>query len=348
MIPIFDGHNDFLQRMVDAGPNRDQLWLKGDGHGHLDLPRMQAGGMAGGFFAIWTPMQDGDIGGNWMEMMAEPPFSVPLPRPIDAPEALPGALAQAANLLAMERTGTLSICRSVADIRDAMAANRIAAILHIEGAEPIADLDALHVWHAIGLRSLGPVWSRSTRYAHGVPFAFPSSPDTGDGLTDAGRDLIRECNSLKIMVDLSHLNEKGFWDVARLSDAPLVASHSNAHAICPSSRNLTDDQLAAIRNSGGLVGLNYAVNFLVPNGSRHPFEGFAPMLHQLDHLLNALGEDGVALGSDYDGATMPADLSDASKLQELIAAMLPHYGEALTRKIAHENWLNLLARTWGQ
>ncbi|MEY8840506.1 dipeptidase, partial [Cribrihabitans sp. XS_ASV171] len=118
---------------------------------------------------------------------------------------------------------------------------RMAAIFHIEGAEAIdPDLHMLDVFHAAGLRSLGPVWSRPTLYGHGVPFRFPSGPDTGAGLTDLGLRLVRRCNELGIMLDLSHLNEAGFWDVARQSSAPLVASHSNAHAICPHSRNLTD------------------------------------------------------------------------------------------------------------
>ena len=124
----------------------------------------------------------------------------------------------------------------------------LAAVLHIEGAEAIdPELDALEVLHAAGLRSLGPVWSRPNLFGHGVPFRFPSSPDTGPGLTDAGKALVRACNELRLMLDLSHLNEAGFWDVAALSQAPLVASHSNAHALCPCSRNLTDKQLDAIR-----------------------------------------------------------------------------------------------------
>ena len=348
MIPVFDGHNDFLQRMVEAGAARDALWLEGDGTGHLDLPRIKAGGMTGGFFAIWTPSPEGPNDDQAVALMENPPFALPLPEPVPASEALPHALAQAANLLAMERTGTLQICRSAADIRAAMAAGRIAAIMHIEGAEPIADLDMRHLWHAMGLRSLGPVWSRPTIYGHGVPFAFPSSPDTGPGLTDAGKALVRECNQLRIMLDLSHLNEKGFDDVAALSDAPLVASHSCVHAISPSSRNLTDAQLATIAQTKGLVGLNYATGFLRADGKRQSFAGFEIMLAHLDHLLGILGEDGVALGSDFDGALMPADLSDAGKQQNLIAAMRAHgYDEALIAKIAWQNWVNLLERTWG-
>ncbi|MDS9468287.1 dipeptidase [Paracoccus sp. MBLB3053] len=348
MIPVFDGHNDFLQRMVAAGGTRDKLWLNGDGKGHLDLPRMQAGRMVGGFFAIWTPSPESEADSVADMLKQNPPFALPLPDEVSNADALPHAIAQAGMLLAMERTGTLRICKTAAQIRETIAAGQIAAIMHIEGAEPVADLDSLHVWHAMGLRSIGPVWSRPTRYGHGVPFAFPSSPDTGPGLTPEGKGLIRECNQLRIMIDLSHLNEKGFDDVAALSDAPLVASHSCAHVVSPSSRNLTDRQLQVISGTGGLVGLNYAVGFLHPEGRRDPMHGFEIMLRHLDHLLAHLGEDGVALGSDYDGAQMPEDLSDASKLQLLIQAMLDHgYGQDLVEKIAYRNWLGLLERTWG-
>lgn len=348
MIAVFDGHNDFLQRMAKAGRRRDSLWLEGDGTGALDLPRIRAGAMAGGFFAIWVPSPPDPDAALHARMKESPPFALPLPAEVALPEALPHAFALAGQLMAMERTGTLSICKSVADIRAAMAAGRIAAIMHIEGAEPIADLDALHVWHAMGLRSLGPVWSRPTRYAHGVPFAFPASPDTGPGLTGAGKALVRECNQLKIMLDLSHLNEKGFDDIAALSDAPLVASHSCAHAIAPSSRNLTDRQLRVIAQTQGLVGLNYAIGFLHPQGSRAPMHGFEIILRHLDHLLEFLGEDGVALGSDFDGAELPEDLADAAALPSLIQAMLDHgYGRELTEKIAWRNWLGVLERSWG-
>src|SRR5690606_31549815 len=123
-----------------------------------------------------------------------PPFDLPLPALIDATAAQPVAVAMIGQLMWMERTGVLTICRSVADIRASIAAGRIAAILHFEGAEAIGeDLDALHLWHAAGLRSLGPVWSRPTVFGHGVPFRFPGTPDTGEGLTEAGKSMGQRC-----------------------------------------------------------------------------------------------------------------------------------------------------------
>ncbi|TJZ94112.1 membrane dipeptidase [Paracoccus gahaiensis] len=349
MTPVFDGHNDFLQRLVGAGPEAARLWLQGDGTGHLDLPRMQAGGLVGGFFAIWIPSPAGLSDPDALRAMENPPFALLLAEEIPHDAALPHAFAQAAALLALERTGTLRVVRDAAGLRACLAEGRIAAVMHMEGAEAIRDRDALHLWHAAGLRSLGPVWSRPTRYGHGVPFAHPAGPDIGEGLRPAGIALVAECNALGILLDLSHLNQAGFDDVARLSDAPLVASHSAVHALCESSRNLTDRQLRQIADSGGLVGLNFASSFLRPDGRRQPLEELGVVIRHLDHLLAILGEDGVALGSDFDGALMPRDLADAAALPRLIAAMeAAGYGTKLIAKIACDNWIAMLERVWGR
>mgnify|MGYP000007525093 FL=1 len=351
MIPVFDGHNDFLLRLYQHPDQRDALWLTGGAEGHLDLPRMKKGGFAGGFFAIYIPSPIAHDAPDYMAAMENPPFSLPLPALIDHHTAQPIALAKAGHLMWMERVsnGAFKICRTVAELRECLARGVISAILHMEGAEAIdPDLDALHVFHAMGLRSLGPVWSRPTVFGNGVPFAFPSGPDTGDGLTEAGKRLVKECNRLRIMLDMSHINEKGFWDVAGLTDAPLVATHSNAHAVTPSSRNLTDKQLAAIRESGGMVGLNYATSFLRRDGKQSADMGWEDVLAHLDHLLEYLGEDHLGLGSDFDGATLPKGIGDVVGQQALLQAMRDHgYGEALIRKIAHENWFAVLERTWG-
>ncbi|MDH5451810.1 MAG: dipeptidase [Paracoccaceae bacterium] len=348
MIPVFDGHNDFLLRLFHAPNDRETIWLKGEGKGHLDLPRMQKGGFVGGFFAIYIPSPHIEGGLDTEALMDAPPYDIPLGALIGTEAAQPVALAKAGHLLWMERTGTLAICRSVSDIRSAIKAGKIAAILHLEGAEAIGeDLDALHLWHAIGLRSLGPVWSRPTVFGHGVPFRFPAAPDTGPGLTDAGKRLVKECNRLKIMLDLSHLNEKGFDDIAALTDAPLVATHSNAYAVTPSTRNLTDRQLDVIRQTDGLVGLNFATIFLREDGRKSTFNGWDPVLRHLDHLIEKLGEDRVGFGSDFDGAAVPADIGDVAGLPRLIDALRAHgYGETLLRKIALENWMAVLERTW--
>lgn len=344
---IFDGHNDVLSKLSSAGGVPAASRFLSGLDGAIDLIKAKSGGFAGGFFAVWVPSPI-DLDAK-MEEMVQPRYDLPLPDQIDAEDALPDALKQIAVLLELERLNALKIVRSASDIRDCLAKGQMAAIFHIEGAEAIdADLHALDVFHAAGLRSIGPVWSRPNLFAHGVPFRFPSGPDIGTGLTDHGTRLVQRCNALGVMLDLSHLNEKGFWDVARYSDAPLVATHSNAHAICPHARNLTDDQLRAIKESDGMVGLNFAAAFLRDDGRMLSDVPLTQVLKHLDHLIGILGEDRVGLGSDYDGAVVPDDISDVSMLPRLIDAMENHaYGKELIKKLCHGNWLRVLERTWG-
>ena len=351
MQPVFDGHNDILLRLQLAPKRREVIWLTGEGRGHLDLPRMQAGGFAGGMFAIYIPSPPAPGAPDYDALMDNPPYEVELPAMIPLDVAQPVALSMAGHLMWMERAsnGAFRLCRTVAEIEAARAEGVIAGVMHMEGAEAIdANLDALHSFHAMGLRSLGPVWSRPTVFGHGVPFRFPGTPDTGAGLTEAGKRLIRECNALKIVVDLSHLNEAGFNDVAAISDAPLIATHSNAHAITPSTRNLTDRQLAVIRESGGMVGLNFATVFLREDGKRSAQMGWEPVLRHLDHLITHLGEDHVGFGSDFDGAEIPEGISDVAGLPNLIAALAAHgYDAALIAKLSWGNWMSVLRRSWG-
>jgi membrane dipeptidase len=347
LIPVFDGHNDTLLRLYQSKEaDVEKLFIEGTPGGHIDLPRSKKGGFAGGMFAIFPPPIEKT------KRSAVPPApsdNEPLPPELPRAEAITSTIGMASILFRLERAGALTVCRSAGDVREAMAKGSIAAVFHIEGVEAIdPELAMLDVLHAAGLRSLGIVWSRPNAFGSGVPFRFPSSPDTGPGLTDAGKALVKACNQLKIMIDLSHLNEKGFRDVAVLSDAPLVATHSNVHAICGHSRNLTDWQLGAIRETGGMVGLNFATGFLREDGRMNADTGLDIMVRHIDSLLQALGEDGVGLGSDFDGAMIPAVIGDVAGLPRLIDALVARgFGRALIEKIAYRNWLSVLERTIG-
>ncbi|MCV0394731.1 MAG: dipeptidase [Rhizobiaceae bacterium] len=350
-VAVFDGHNDVLLRLHLKGSQEPEAdFVEGDGKGHIDLPRARAGGLAAGLFAVFVPTPRRASDADPDQMMRRTRYDVPMPRQVDRDHALAATLAMAAILFRIERRsgGQVRVCRTGAEIRQARAAGALAAVLHIEGAEAIdPDLHTLDVLYAAGLRSLGPVWSRPNIFGHGVPFRFPSTPDTGPGLTDAGKELVRRCNRLGIMLDLSHITEKGFWDVAALSDPPLVASHSNAHAICGHARNLTDRQLDAIRESGGLVGLNYATAFLRPDGRMNARTPLDLMVRHIDHMVERLGIDGVGLGSDFDGATIPEEIGDVAGLPRLVEALRAHgYGEEDIGKICFSNWLSVLERTW--
>ena len=191
------------------------------------------------------------------------------------------------------------------------------------------------------------MWSRPNAFGHGVPFRCPSSPDTGPGLTDLGKELVRACNRLKILIDLSHLNERGFWDVAELSDAPLVATHSNAHALSPHSRNLTDKQLAAIRETDGMVGVNFAVSFLRADGRQDRDTPVELIVDHVEHMHQKVGEDGVGFGSDFDGAMVPKELGNAAGLPAIVEVMRARgYGEPLIEKLCSGTGCGVLERTW--
>ena len=358
--PIFAGTNDTLLSLARTG----RSFFERSETGHVDLPRARDGGFAGGFFAVFVPdpgvepptpsadqadKEEPSAAAARVVARYRDPATAPPPMPLE--HAQREALAMVADLFRLEAAsdGAAKVIRTAAELRSCIADGVLAMELHLEGAEPIdPDLDALEVLHQAGLRSLGITWSRPNRFAHGVPFAFPSSPDVGPGLTDLGKELVGACNRLRILIDLSHLNEAGFWDVARLSDAPLVATHSNAHALSPSARNLTDKQLAAIKESGGLVGVNFHVGFLRPDGEPNPATPLALLADHVDYLMQRLGPAGVALGSDFDGATMPNDLPDAAALPRLLTELRGRgYDEETLRGIAWENWARVLERTWG-
>lgn len=347
MQPVFDGHNDVLLRLwrtAKSGGDPVREFMEGTHEGHIDAPRAKAGGLAGGICAIYIP--SGDL--VLKEPDANGHYVTPLAAPLERQPSLDIAMQKAAIALRLEQAGGWKLCRSTADIRKAMADGVFAAVLHIEGCEPIgADLDALDVFYAAGLRSLGPVWSRHNVFGHGVPFAYPMSPDTAPGLTDAGFELVKRCNRLGILIDLAHITEKGFWDVAKTTDQPLVSSHSNVHALTPVARNLTDRQMDAIKESKGLVGLNYAVTMLRPDARDDASTPLSLMVQHIDYMVERMGIDCVAFGSDFDGATIPAEIRDASGNNNLVAALKSAgYANEDLAKICRENWLRVLAQAW--
>lgn len=343
---IFDGHNDVLSRLYnDGGVAAAETFLQGRSS-HMDLIKARAGGFAGGFFAIYIPSAGGRAERD--RVMQQTSYDIALPEPISSSEALPVAMQQAAILARLEELGALRICTTVPQLRDCMNGGVLAAVMHLEGCEAIdPDLHSLEILYRAGLRSLGPVWSRPTIFAEGVPLRFPSSPDTGAGLTPLGIKLVKRCNEKGILVDLSHMNEAGFWDVAAHSTRPLVATHSNAHVLCQHARNLTDRQLAAIAASDGLVGLNFGAAFIRQDGRKLPDVELDVMLRHLDHLIAILGEDRVGLGSDFDGTVVPHAIGDVAGLGVLRRAMLDNgYDAGLMKKLCHGNWLRVLDQTW--
>ncbi len=343
MTAVFDGHicsldalhmaDDPARRFLTGLPERD-----------VDLQRARAGGLAGGLFAVSAPSplpEASSVDSLWQWPYAES---------VDHAEAAAYALGAIgrAHALAAASDGAIAVVTDAAGLDRCRADGTLAMVLKLEGAEPIdPELATLDAWHAAGVRAVGLVWSRPSAFGYGVPYRFPSSPDTGPGLTDAGKALVRRCAELRIAVDVSHLNAAGFADVARLAVAPIVASHCACHALCPASRNLTDDQLREIGRTRGLVGIVFAVPFVREDGHQDPDTPLSTLVAHVRHAADVAGLDHVALGSDFDGATMPAAIGDVSRLPHLLAALRDDgFSAREVEQIAWGNWRRVLGEVW--
>jgi membrane dipeptidase len=345
-IPVFDGHNDILLHLHFLEPGDPWSFFARNDRAHIDLPRAFDGGFAGGFFAVLAPNTRGDkLGRAGIERTAAG-YSIPMAPEVPFEEARDFAHRAIGILHDLERGsgGKFVVARDVATIEDALRGERVAAVLHFEGAEPIdEDLNLLQSYYDAGLRSVGIVWSRPNKFGHGVPFRYPCTPDVGPGLTDAGKRLVKACNEMGILLDLAHLNEEGFWDVVDHSDRPIVVSHACVHAICPSARNLTDDQIDAIGASGGVIGVNFFVGDVRADGTFEVDTPLEDLVRHFDYIVDRIGIDHVAFGSDFDGARVPRAIGDVAGLPRLVDALRRGgYDEESLEKIAHGNWVRVL------
>lgn len=347
-VPVIDGHNDSLACLTNDAALGIKAFLRGRSDGHVDAPRAKSGALRAGFFALHIP-PDPSIPEDDEIVFTPNGYEVPLAHPITrrhAWKATTSALKALSGLIDAS-AGELFIVRNSNDLERCISSDKLGVIVHLEGAEAIdPDLDGLPILYEAGLRSLGVVWSRPNAFGTGVPFRFPHSPDTGPGLTDAGIRLVKACNQLGIMLDVSHLNEKGFWDLAAHSQAPLVASHSAAHSLCQSSRNLTDKQLDAICDTHGLVGVNFEVSALRSDSQNDPHTSLEPLLEHIDYMVTRMGIDYVGFGSDFDGATMSHMLPDAAALPVLVTMLKERYGLSEVKKLCCENWIRVLRMVW--
>src|SRR5579859_7774440 len=226
MSRVFDGHNDTLTRLDGRS-----FFVKSS-TGHIDLPRAQKGGLGGGFFAIFTAPPPGNPERDLMNgtTFTKDGYIVSERSPLsqDYAQAYTDSIIELAEQLEAESDGKLRIVRRYSDLERSFAQDVLSVVLAIEGAEAIKeDLSNLEAYYRRGVRAIGPVWSRPNCFGYGVPFRFPHSPDTGPGLHESGKALVKACNELGILIDLAHLNAKGFWDVAALSTAPLVVTHAD-------------------------------------------------------------------------------------------------------------------------
>jgi membrane dipeptidase len=362
--PIFDGHNDTILSLTGRGFNplpQGRSFFQRVENGHIDLPRAREGGLGGGFFAVFVrhPDRSGDPPPPGSDAIQELQRASTRhsheggwPEPMDMEYAQSMTLDLLGRLFRIEResNGECKIVRSAAELESCLDNGTFAILLHFEGTDQLdPEGFALDVFNQAGVRSIGLTHFRRNRYAEGVPLQFPRSPDTGEGLSEEGKALVRQCNDRRILVDVSHITEKGFWDVANITVAPIVATHSNAWAVCNAPRNLTDKQMDAIKESWGVAGLNFHVGFLRADGEFNADTPISTMVDHIDYMVDRMGIDCVALGSDFDGAIVPEELKDSAGLPKLMQALVDRgYDDEALQKIAHGNWVRVLRETWGE
>lgn len=217
----------------------------------------------------------------------------------DLPEmALRKALDQVSALYQEidESAGKIMLCKDYHDIQQAIAEKKVGIVLSFEGVEPLYDdINLLRVFYELGVRGVGLTWSRRNYAADGCTFSSENRGRQG-GLTEFGREVVKLAYELGMFIDVSHLNDEGFWDVMDMVNKPVIASHSNCRAIAGIMRNLNDDQLKALAAKGGVVGLN-AASMLAANDKEDA--NIAKLVEHIDHMREIMGLEHIALGFDF-------------------------------------------------
>lgn len=348
---VVDGHNDVIIESILPGRDIGQRLTDG----HTDIPRLMEGGVDVQVFAVWSDDKRWEKGA--------------FQHANDQIDALEKVIRQNSERIAL--------ARNVKDIQMIGEQGKIAAIIGIEGGNMIeSSVSNLESLFKRGARYLTLTWNYNLPWATAAAVEDDKIPSEQRGLSKEGRKIIRKMNDLGMMVDVSHGSKKLFYDVLAVSTKPILVSHSNAAALTPHSRNLDDQQLAALKKNGGVIGVNFYSGFLdsaydsrvkalykryfgvAEEGmsiskqysklnKEQQYEANAPLSTLVDHinyLVQHVGIDHVAIGSDYDGIEAPPqDLEDVSKLPNLTKALLERgYSKNHIAKIMGLNFLRIL------
>ncbi len=317
---IVDLHCDTIMRFYEGEH------LDGMVDSHVNLQKLRAGETLAQCFAIFVPTHEAAV----RHGLSDDPFGY-----------FDRAYAAYLRELALCR-GSLAPAYSVADIERNEKDGKISAILTVEdGVTLDGKLENVDEYYKKGVRMVALTWN----YENSL--GYPQNPDPARhalGLKPFGIECVRRMNELGIAVDVSHLSEGGFWDVAKTSKKPFIASHSCCRALCGTSRNLTDEQIKAVADSGGVIGLNYCNAFLHPISKlfRDDFTAISELLRHLRHLVNLAGVEGVALGSDYDGIESRLEWGGCGGQQLFADAIIRQFGSDTAEKITHKNALRAL------
>ncbi len=313
---VCDGHCDTLGDVLNGVRSLGERSTLG----HIDLPRLKAGGVTAQIFACYVPIHEQRRGTATYALKLVDAFHESLTANPD----------------------DLLLATGAADIRRAKTGGKIAGILGLEGAESLeGSIELLRTFHRLGVRNIGLTWNFRNELADGV-----SEGGHARGLTPFGFQAIEACNELGIMIDIAHLAPAGVADVLAASKQPIIASHSNARALCDHIRNLTDAQIEAVAAGGGLIAATFVNAFLHTPWQDATIEH---LLDHIDYLLKVAGPDHVMVGSDFDGATMPQGITDATDYPKLTAGMLARGHDELTiRQVLGENFLRVFEQVTGR
>lgn len=295
---LFDLHCDTLYECCETGKRLRENDL------HVNFAAAQRYSHYAQFFALFCGARaPDDVQARGRDCLLDMPADVRLER-----------MLQTAAREFAENADWLLFCRSAADLQKAVDTGKAAAFLSIEGAELLPDRsDALDLAYDAGVRLITLTWNYRSR------FGCSSAINQEEGLTDKGKQLVRDCTQKGIIVDVSHLSERGFWDVCETIDRPFVATHSDSRALCRHHRNLTDAQFSEIVRRGGLVGVNLYAPFLVRQGDA----ALDDAIEHIAHFLELGGEKTIALGCDFDGCDrLPAGVNGLGDLYKLADRML--------------------------
>lgn len=313
---VFDGHCDTILEVLNHKRSLGSRTLVG----HLDIPRMKEGGVDVQFFAVF------------IEDIYKPDRS--LKRTLQLIDCFYKEIEK--------NQDDISLVTNYNQIEEVNSAGKIAAILSIEGGEALeGDLGVLRVLYKLGVRLLTLTWNQRNQIADGI-----GESRTGSGLTKFGLKVIDEMNRLGMLIDVSHLSETGFWDVIKRSKAPIVASHSNCYALCPHLRNLKDEQIKALADKGGVIGITFVPNFLTQEKRKTTV---GDVIKHIDYLVEKVGVDYIGLGSDFDGTGgLPLGLEGVDKVPNITGELLDRgYKEKDIKKILGENFLRVFKEVVG-
>lgn len=212
---------------------------------------------------------------------------------------------------------------------------KMSALLSLEGGEALeGELSCLRMFYRLGVRAVTLTWNHRNALGDGV-----AEKHTKGGLTEFGKEVVKEMNQLGMIVDVSHLSKAGFWDVEKVSGKPYIASHSNAKAICNTSRNLSDKQIKAIAQKGGVIGINLYPPFVAKKKS----VAIEHIMLHIDYIIKLVGTDTLGLGCDFDGIeSTPKDICEISDIKKLLEQIEKKYGESVAEKIAEKNYMRVL------